>query len=213
MSTGSTNSIRDAENAIRRRFAADGFQGELQYESGKVIENSRWWYIPFRWIGCAGFIVNKSDLYVNWLESGVSLDKCFWSHDLGIFCDLVDFTFSSDTNIELATKMLLRFKHTHPNARGMLPAEPVWYRESEIASALSSQFPTFKRHFVWSGIPELFDAYQREGLQFNCCLSKDDEQVLRQIAIVLHSRLRFTDVANRAVNVVLCFGCALNMLK
>src|SRR5258706_354551 len=86
--------IRDAEDAIGRRFIADGFRGTLEYASDKVIETDRWWYIPFCWIGCAGFIVSKDDLYVNWLGSALSLEQCFWGHDHGVFCDLVDFTFS-----------------------------------------------------------------------------------------------------------------------
>jgi len=172
MSTYSTT-IRDAEDAIRRRFVAEGFCSTLEYAPDKVIETDRWWYIPFCWIGCAGFIVNKDDLYVNWLGSGLSRDQIFWGHDKGIFYDLVDFTFSPDTDRALAAKFLVRFKHLHPNAAGALPSEPVWYRDSEIPTALSSQFPTFRRHFVWFSLPELRHAYENDGLRFTCGLSKE----------------------------------------
>jgi hypothetical protein len=166
------NTMREAEDAIRRRFAADGFRGQLEYDPGKVIETDRWWYIPCCWIGCAGFIVNKDDLYVNWLGSSVSLEQCFWGHDHGVYCDLVDFAFAPDSDTGLAARLVSRFKHMHPNARGVRPTEPVWYRESELPTAVSSQFPTFRRHFVWFGIPELFHAYENSGLRFTCCLSK-----------------------------------------
>jgi hypothetical protein len=53
--------IREAEDAIRRRFVADGFRGTLKYATDKVVETERWWYIPFSWIGSAGFIVNKDE--------------------------------------------------------------------------------------------------------------------------------------------------------
>lgn len=59
------STLCDAEAAIRRRCAADGFAGELRYEPTKVIENDRWWFVPCGWIGCFGCIVNKSDLYGN----------------------------------------------------------------------------------------------------------------------------------------------------
>ncbi len=165
--------IREAEDAIRRRFVAEGFRGTLKYASDQVIETERWWYIPFRWIGCMGFIVNKDDLYVNWLGSGAmhTLEKCFWGHDHGIVYDLVDFAFSPDTDRTLAASLLARFQHMYPNARGVLPIEPVWYRDSEIPAALSSQFPNFRRHFVWAAIPELHQAYDN-GLRFTCELSK-----------------------------------------
>jgi hypothetical protein len=53
--------ISEAVDAIRRRFVADGFRGTLKYATDEVIETDRWWYIPYGWIGCAGFIVNKDD--------------------------------------------------------------------------------------------------------------------------------------------------------
>ena len=112
------------------------------------------------------------DLYVNWLGSALTLEQCFWGHDHGVFCDLVDFTFSPDTERAVAARLLSRFKHMHPNARGVLPNEPVWYRDSEIAEAQSRQFPVFSRHFVWLAIPELIHAYEKEGMQFTCRLSK-----------------------------------------
>jgi len=172
MTIKACNTLLEAEEAIRRRFAADVFRGQLKYEPAKVIETDRWWYIPFCWIGCAGFIVNKADLYVNWLGSGLGLEQCFWGHDHGVYCDLVDFAFSPETDTRLAARLVSRFKHMRPNARGVLPNEPVWYRESEIPMVISSQFPTFRRHHVWCGIPDLFHSCENDGLRFTCCLSK-----------------------------------------
>lgn len=169
MSTNRT--IRDAENAIRRRFAAEGFRGTLKYEPSRVIETDRWWYIPFCWIGCAGFIVNKDDLYVNWLGSGFTLDQCIWGHEHGIYSDLVDFTFSPATDLKLVARLLARFRHTHPDAKGVLPNRSVWYRDSEIGPAIFIQFPIFRRHSAWFAIPELNQAFEKEGLQFSSCLS------------------------------------------
>ena len=167
-----TSTIRDAEVAIISRLTADSFRGNLDYAADKVIETARWWYIPYCWIGCAGFIVNKDDLYVNWLGSALSLEQCFWGHDHGVFCDLVDFSFSPDTDRTLAARLLSRFKHMHRNAKGSMPSESVLYQDSEIPVALSNQFPTFSRHFVWLGIAEFLHAYEKEGLRFTCELSR-----------------------------------------
>jgi len=166
-----TKIFQRAEDAIRQRFKTDGFRGKMKYDTTETIENDRWWYIPFCWVGCAGFIVNKSDLYVNWLGSGIKLELCFWGHDRGIFSDMVDFTFSQDTSKDLAMRLISKFQHMQPNSRGALPSYPVWYRDSEIPSAYSSQFPVFRNHFVWFAIPELFRACETEGLQFTCCLT------------------------------------------
>jgi len=166
------NTLRDAEAAISQRFAAEAFRGELRYDPTKVIENDRWWFIPCGWIGCFGCIVNKSDLYVDWLGSGTfTLDDCFWGHDHGLFNDLVDFEFSPDTNLEAAREIVSSFLHMHPNARGVHPSYPIPYRDSEIATALSDQFPLFRRHNVWQAIPKIRRAFEDYALRFVARLS------------------------------------------
>ena len=165
--------IREAEDAIKRRFAADGFCGTLEYDPDKVIETDRWWYIPYCWIGCNGFIVNKDDLYVNWLGSAIGRDLSFWGHDRGIYHALVDFTFADDTDTGLVAALLSRFKHMNPDEAGESPEEPEWYGKSEIQAAISDSFPTFSRQFVWYALPELKDACEKNGLQFSSVLSKE----------------------------------------
>jgi len=165
--------LKDAEDAIRRKFADKEWAKEIKYDLSQVTENERWWHIPYGWIGCFGFIVNKSDLDVNWLGSAsMSLDDCFWGHDHGVYCDLVDFTFDVNTDAKLAMRLLPLFKHTHSVRGGPPLSEPVWYRESELESEFARQFPAFRRHFVWPHIPNLRRAYENEGLRFSCCVSK-----------------------------------------
>jgi hypothetical protein len=157
---------------LQRRLDNEQFRETVSFNARDLLRGQHWWYIPYGWIGCRGFIVNMESGYVNWLGSALSLSNCFWGHEHGIYHDMLDFAFSPDTDRNLAARLLRRFKHMHPNARGVLPGEPVWYRESEIPTALSKQFPTFKHHFVWFGIPDIFHAYEKEGLQFSCTLSK-----------------------------------------
>src|ERR1044071_1073241 len=164
--------VRDAEFAIRQKFAASGFRGELCYDPSGVIENERWWFVPCGWVGCFGCIVNKNDLYVSWLGSSTfPIDDCFWGHDRALFNDLVDFTFAPGTDRSLAEKLVSQFHHMHPNARGVHPKQPVPYRDSEVAAAVSSQFPTFRRHNVWLAIPAIRQASETHGLQFSSELS------------------------------------------
>lgn len=165
-------SIDDAEAAIRDKFSSEGHESPLSYDRTKVIENDRWFYVPCGWIGSAGCIVNKDDGYVNWLGSALDLETCFWGHDRGLFCDLVDFSFASNTDQRLAERILARFRHMHPHPVSGKPAlEPVPYRDSEIAAAISTQFPIFKRHFVWFAIPTIKAASENEGLAFKSILS------------------------------------------
>jgi hypothetical protein len=165
-------SLRKAEQRMRELFKRKGGDGRFDYPPEDLLESHSWWYIPYRGIGCNGHIVDKKSGYVNWLGSGVRLSDCFWGHDRGLYCDLVDFTFDVNTDTQLAMRLLPLFKHTHAVGGRTPPSEPVWYRKSELESEFASQFPTFRRHFVWPHIPVLRRAYEHEGLRFSCCVSK-----------------------------------------
>jgi hypothetical protein len=171
-SNSSRKSLERAVDCMRKRLAREKFRGDVQYDPQFLLRSRTWWYIPYRWIGCSGFIVNMNDGYVNWLGSALKLRQCFWGHERGIFHDLVDFKFAPDTNREMVARLLRSFKHLFPDALGVLPNEPVWYRASEIPAAIEKQFPVFKRHFVWVAIEPLMNACEKDGLRFTCSLSE-----------------------------------------
>lgn len=92
-------SFTAAVAAMERRLEQEKFRGEVKFDPKDILESDRWWYIPYRWIGCMGFIVNKADGSVNWLGSGVcSLSDCFWGHDRGVICGPIDFTFTAEVS-------------------------------------------------------------------------------------------------------------------
>ncbi len=43
------------------------------YSSGKAFENENWWYIPYSFIGCVGYIVEKQSKDVYCLGSGAAV--------------------------------------------------------------------------------------------------------------------------------------------
>lgn len=159
-------SLEEAERQVKAFL-----QRDIEYDPQLLMESEFWWYIPHCWIGCSGFIVDKETGNVDCLGSGVSaegrfLENCFWGHDHGLNADLVDFAFAPDTSLDLAKQIVSKFKHLRPNSHGMLPEEPVWYRDSELESAVAEQFPLFKRHAVWPAITDLRKAYEEHGLRF-----------------------------------------------
>jgi hypothetical protein len=160
---GEKNSLEAAERQIRLTH-----HGILHYRPEDLLQSESWWYVPAGWIGCMGFIVDKKSGYVNWLgsSSNLSLEHCLWGHDRGLYCDLVDFSFAPDTDIELARALFPIFLHMRPNARGVSPKTPIPYRDSELDSFFQQQFPSFKRHFVWYAIPDIQKAYKDHGLRF-----------------------------------------------
>jgi len=159
---------------IQKRLARDRFRMTVPYLPQDLLRAETWWYIPYRWIGCKGFIVNAADGYVNWLGSALDLQDCFWGHERGVFCDVVDFTFAANTEAKVAVRILQHFRHLRPNEKGQSPREPAPYRDSEIASAMTAQFPTFRSHFVWYAIPALLKAWENEGLRFTCALPAEN---------------------------------------
>jgi hypothetical protein len=168
MAKSAAPTLHDAEAAIRARFKADGAGIELRYDETQIVETDRWWYFPCSWLGCKGLIVDKRDLYVNWLGSGLCLDDCFWGHDRGLVHDAVDFTFTDeiDANVLTIRSLVGRFQHYVP--RRSNPAEEflAWYLEPEIDGAITRQYPTFRRHFVWSAIPDLRKAVEARAVSF-----------------------------------------------
>jgi hypothetical protein len=165
-------SLEFALARLRQRLHEEQFQGTVEYNVRDLMYHPRWWYIPYQWIGCSGFVVDIDTGYVNWLGSAQSLDLCFWGHDRGLFHDTVDFSFAPDTSIELAGRLLRRFKREPLPSTTSENEDLVWYGKAEIDAALSENFPTFRRHFVWYALPELRDACENEGLRFTSILSQ-----------------------------------------
>src|ERR1043166_1881381 len=161
-------SLDFALERIQERLDKEQFKGTVSYNNRDLLRSQRWYYIPYVWVGCRGFIVDLESGYVNWLGSALSLKDCVWGHEHGIVFDLVDFTFAADTPRELAARLLERFRRMVPGAPGASPKGPAWYRDSEIPAAMVNHFPIFRRHFAWYAIPELFKACESEGLRFTC---------------------------------------------
>ena len=51
-----------------------GVSGHHYYE-GKGFENDEWWYLPYGFIGCVGYIVEKDSLKIFCLGSGYAMKR------------------------------------------------------------------------------------------------------------------------------------------
>jgi hypothetical protein len=174
--TDDINSLNSALAHLQRQLHRDSFRGIVTYDERDLLCAQNWWYIPYRWIGCGGFIVNKTNHYVNCLGSGLSLDDCFWGHERGVFCDLVDFTFAPETDRELVAMIVRRFKKVEFNPENPSHWETHWYDRRNIAPVIDKHFPTFKCHFVWFGIPEIRQACREHDLRFTSVIASQAEQ-------------------------------------
>jgi hypothetical protein len=77
------------QEAVARVVEAVGHPIEVTRDG--ACEAATWWFVPYRWIGCAGFFVDKIDGLVTQLGSCHQPDLYFWAHDRGFRypCDLI----------------------------------------------------------------------------------------------------------------------------
>jgi hypothetical protein len=168
-------SLKLALEAMRRRFEKDRFQGELRFDHAKLLRCDNWWYIPFSWIGCFGFIVDRRDGGVDWLSSGfMTLSDCFWGHNRGIICGPIDFTFTPEVSASEDTILSLvkMFRRCVRRAQSE-DLDYVGYSIEDAMEAIKTRFPTFKFHCAWGAIPAIREATERELISFHAELTSE----------------------------------------
>jgi len=77
----SIKSLRIALERIKNHIEKEGYQSELKYSELDLLESDRWWYIPYTWVGCNGFIVDKASEKVHWLGSSPATINMIRSFD------------------------------------------------------------------------------------------------------------------------------------
>ena len=68
-SASGRTSLREAERNIKALLKRREFKSKFKYQADDLLESENWWYVPYFWIGCQGFIADKKGGYVNWLAS------------------------------------------------------------------------------------------------------------------------------------------------
>jgi hypothetical protein len=132
------------------------------YDPTRLLEDKAWWYIPIVWIGCGGYIVDKTSGDVNELGSSQSLDDCIWAHQRGIVSSGSDFIITSVTSSEAALTIVSSFARIADDGRRLR------YRKSDAEKALTSIPAYFPRHWLWFAIRDLRRAVVRGEITFEC---------------------------------------------
>ena len=102
-------SLNDAVAHLRKSLGE-----EFDLDITRVIESKDWWYIPFVWIGCRGYIVDKLNGYINQLGSCHPLDLCFWAHERNIKYVYSDLTVTRINNLPATIATLKRMGNRSP---------------------------------------------------------------------------------------------------
>jgi hypothetical protein len=115
MDSEKRQSLQTADSALRRFLVSVDFKSEIDYAPDAVMESAQWWYIPFRWIGCSGFIVEKADGAVDWLGSGYPMRLWFWAHNRGLWGDTTDITILAMSKAPEVRDLVLDLVRVGPN--------------------------------------------------------------------------------------------------
>ncbi|MFO0941821.1 MAG: hypothetical protein U0930_13785 [Pirellulales bacterium] len=124
---------------------------------------------PYGWIGCAGFIIDKADGYINQLGSCHALDDCFWAHNRNIKYAYADLTIHQVSDQNATIQALMKMGNSSPfnpipnklNNNGEMTE---FWTSEELARLLEDLPITFGNQELWFAIP----AVRRLELNSSC---------------------------------------------
>lgn len=133
---------------------------EFEFNDDEVVESENWWYIPFVWLGCGGYIIDKLDGYINRLGPGQPLDLCFWAHEHDIKYSYSDLTVTKITNLTETIVTLKRLGNRSainpiPNKSDDSGNRTKFLTDSDIEDHLASLPATFENQILWYTIRAL----------------------------------------------------------
>jgi hypothetical protein len=88
------------------RIDASGDEGT--FDSRQALEAATWWYVPYSWIGCAGFVVEKATGQVHQMGSNAGLDTYLWAQARGLLWDRADLVIDAVRDRDAAIRWLRR---------------------------------------------------------------------------------------------------------
>src|SRR5687768_6533534 len=62
----------------RSPIAPGDRRDEGMFCAADALEAATWWYLPYSWIGCSGFVVEKATGQVHQMGSGAGLETYLW---------------------------------------------------------------------------------------------------------------------------------------
>lgn len=146
---------------LKNAWCKAGREGEVAFEDTKILSSPRWWFIPFGWVGCSGFIVDRESGHVNKLGSCHGLDLCFWAQDHGIVAGDTDFVIHEVRDMEHAQAVVQGF--IHPS---WTTTEIRHYSKQEAAQVLASLPAEFPSQELWFSFPHIREAAEVGAFTF-----------------------------------------------
>jgi len=161
--------ITSLDEAVAKLQSA--VEWEVKFESRELVENENWWYIPFCWIGCAGYIVDKFDGYINQLGSCHPMDACFWGHNQNIKYGYSDLTINQINNYDATISTLMKMGNRAPinpipNKTNSDGNQTEFFTESDIKQHLEMLPSTFENQRLWFTIPALKKSVENNDFEF-----------------------------------------------
>ncbi|WP_367874582.1 hypothetical protein [Luteolibacter sp. Populi] len=154
---------------------------EVEFDPEDVIESAKWWYIPFGWIGCAGFIIDKDGGYINQLGSCHSLDECCWGHSNGIKYKYADLTVLRVHNLDATLATLMKMGNSSPfsptpNKQDKDGNLREFWTIDELRAEIITLPKTFPDQVLWFTILALHEARDKGYFDFEVAEGSHDRE-------------------------------------
>ena len=161
--------ITSLDDAVVRLQSA--VKWEISFDREQVVESENWWYIPFVWMGCSGYIVDKLDGYINQLGSCHPLGLCFWAHNRNIKYDYADLTVNQVYNLDATLKTLIQMGNRSrinpiPNKPDAGGERTEFWTEEELEEKLKTLPVTFPNQQLWFTIRALKQSCDNDEFEF-----------------------------------------------
>jgi hypothetical protein len=78
------------------------------FDATEALEAETWWYVPYAWIGCCGFVVEKATGQVHQMGSNAGLETYLWAQSQGLLWERADLVIDAVRDRDVAIRWLQR---------------------------------------------------------------------------------------------------------
>jgi hypothetical protein len=144
-----------------------------EFDASEALEAATWWYVPYGWIGCCGFVVEKRTGQVHQMGSNAGLETYLWAQDRGLLVEYADLVID-EVHDPAATAAALRKIVCIPSGDHYPLCGPGSVYAEALLATLPARVPA-QRLGLW--LPRLREAV--DGGLFTCHMEPPTGATLR----------------------------------
>jgi hypothetical protein len=126
------------------------------FDARDALEAATWWYVPYFWIGCAGFVVEKATGQVHQMGSNAGLETYLWAQAHGLLWERADLVIDEVRDRDAAARWLRRVVSAPSGDHHPLRAPDA----DELATMLADPPVRFPAQQIGLWLPQLRDGVE-----------------------------------------------------